>query len=86
MEISPASRGQYVKRQDGTQPAIHENHSYKSFQKGEGESPQERAVTSDMPLPREGREQGQFCYRDDEFPPYATANIGKELCTVGKID
>ena len=75
MEISPSSRGQHVKRQDGTQPAIHENHSYKSFQKGEGESPQERAVTSDMPLPR-----------DDEFPPYATANIGKEWCTAGKID
>ena len=51
-----------MKRQDGTQPAIDENHPYKSFQKA---SP---------------------AIEDDEFPPYATANIGKELCTAWKID
>ncbi len=34
--ISPATSGRHVKRQDGTQPAIHENHPYKSFQKREG--------------------------------------------------
>ena len=36
MGISPATSGRHVKRQDGTQPAIHENHPYKSFQKREG--------------------------------------------------
>jgi len=36
MGISPATRGRHMKRQDGTQPAIDENHPYKSFQKREG--------------------------------------------------
>ena len=77
-----------MKRQDGTQPAIDENHPYKSFQKREGIPAGERCDFGYAPaaVDRRPSSKASLVIEDDEFPPYATANIGKELCTAWKID